>query len=88
MLPPDTWFLGTGVADETDMDDDLEEFVTEFYASDEIDLDYEFDAARFYDFTRSETDSEDREAERWFESAGNYPPSRKHFLRTLCIFFC
>ncbi|KAF3433098.1 hypothetical protein FNV43_RR24200 [Rhamnella rubrinervis] len=57
------------------MDDDLEEFVTEFYASDDIDLDYEFDAARFYDFTRSETDSEERESERWFEFAGNYPPS-------------
>lgn len=62
------------------MDDDLEEFVAEFYANDKVDFDYEFDAARFYDFTRSETDSEAREAERWFESSGNYPPSRKHLI--------
>ncbi|XP_048326424.2 protein TPX2 isoform X3 [Ziziphus jujuba] len=57
------------------MDDDLEEFVREFYDNDEIDMDYEFDAARFYDFTKPETDWEDREAELWFESSGNYSPS-------------
>ncbi|KAH7692462.1 TPX2 protein [Dioscorea alata] len=41
----------------------------------EVDLDYEFDAARFFDFCRAESDVEFREAELWFESAGSYPPS-------------
>ncbi|XP_039126563.1 protein TPX2-like [Dioscorea cayenensis subsp. rotundata] len=41
----------------------------------EVDLDYEFDAARFFDFCRAESDMEFREAELWFESAGSYPPS-------------
>ncbi|KAG4171644.1 hypothetical protein ERO13_A12G222900v2 [Gossypium hirsutum] len=41
----------------------------------EIDLNYEFDAARFFDFTREESPVEAREAELWFESAPSYPPS-------------
>ncbi|GER44189.1 cell cycle regulated microtubule associated protein [Striga asiatica] len=41
----------------------------------EIDLDYEFDAARFFDFSRDESPLEARRAELWFESAGSYPPS-------------
>ncbi|KAJ0964108.1 hypothetical protein J5N97_029230 [Dioscorea zingiberensis] len=41
----------------------------------EVDLDYEFDAARFFDFCRVESAAEFREAELWFESAGSYPPS-------------
>ncbi|KHG10611.1 Leucine carboxyl methyltransferase 2 [Gossypium arboreum] len=41
----------------------------------EVDLDYEFDAAQFFDFTREESPSEARDAERWFESAPSYPPS-------------
>ncbi|XP_073133158.1 protein TPX2-like [Henckelia pumila] len=41
----------------------------------EIDLDYEFDAARFFDFTRLESPLEARQAEVWFHSAGSYPPS-------------
>ncbi|XP_020106302.1 protein TPX2-like [Ananas comosus] len=41
----------------------------------EFDLDYEFDAARYFDFGRPETQSEAREAELWFETAGSYPPS-------------
>lgn len=43
----------------------------------EVDLDYEFDAARFFDFTREESLAEAREAEFWFESAPSYPPSRE-----------
>lgn len=43
----------------------------------EIDLEYEFDAARFFDFTREESLAEARESELWFESAPNYPPSRE-----------
>ncbi|TYI52499.1 hypothetical protein E1A91_D12G252100v1 [Gossypium mustelinum] len=42
----------------------------------EIDLNYEFDAARFFDFTSEESPVEAREAELWFESAPSYPPSR------------
>ncbi|XP_049935409.1 protein TPX2-like isoform X3 [Nymphaea colorata] len=41
----------------------------------EVDLDYEFSAPRFYDFTRLETRDESREAEAWFETADSYPPS-------------
>ncbi|XWS49839.1 hypothetical protein CRYUN_Cryun12cG0037500 [Craigia yunnanensis] len=41
----------------------------------EIDLDYEFDAVWFFDFTREESPAEAREAELWFESAPSYPPS-------------
>ncbi|ESQ31703.1 hypothetical protein EUTSA_v10004390mg [Eutrema salsugineum] len=47
-----------------------EEFLLE-----EFDIDFEFDAPRFYDFSRPELDSETQEIEIWFESAGNYPPS-------------
>ncbi|KAF3546162.1 hypothetical protein DY000_02000301 [Brassica cretica] len=41
----------------------------------EFDIDFEFDAPRFYDFSKPELDSETEETELWFESAGNYPPS-------------
>ncbi|EOA14596.1 hypothetical protein CARUB_v10027847mg [Capsella rubella] len=41
----------------------------------EFDIDFEFDAPRFYDFSRHELYSETEEIEIWFQSAGNYPPS-------------
>lgn len=41
----------------------------------EIDFEYEFDAAKYFDFCREETSSEAWEAQRWFEICGNYPPS-------------
>ncbi|KAD5508311.1 hypothetical protein E3N88_16014 [Mikania micrantha] len=41
----------------------------------EIDIDYEFDAVRFFDFTRTESIDDAREAEMWFDSVGSYPPS-------------
>lgn len=47
-----------------------------------IDLDYEFDAPQFFDFTRPESSEEAQQAECWFESAGSYSPSRKHFKKT------
>lgn len=57
------------------MDEDMEiEPVFEAY---EIDLDYEFDASRYFDFTREENTAEGRQAELWFESAQSYPPSRE-----------
>ncbi|KAK4358245.1 hypothetical protein RND71_023855 [Anisodus tanguticus] len=58
------------------MDGELEDFSVECLDElEEIELEYEFDAAWFYDFCRPETFSEAAEAERWFETAGNYPPS-------------
>ncbi|XP_019095491.1 PREDICTED: uncharacterized protein LOC104762343 [Camelina sativa] len=41
----------------------------------EFDIDFEFDAPRFYDFSRSELYSETEEIETWFQYSGNYPPS-------------
>lgn len=53
----------------------------------EFDLDYEYDAACFYDFTRPESLSESEEAQLWFRFAPSYPPSRKQpYIRTLDIF--
>ncbi|PON64089.1 TPX [Trema orientale] len=57
---------------EEDMEVEGEEPVFEAH---EIDLEYEFDAVRFFDFTREETPAEAHEAEIWFESAKSYPPS-------------
>ncbi|XP_073152015.1 protein TPX2-like isoform X2 [Henckelia pumila] len=52
--------------------DDIVEYSFTAY---EIDLDYEYDAARFFDFCRAESSLEARQAEVWFHSAGSYPPS-------------
>ncbi|XP_062145639.1 protein TPX2-like [Alnus glutinosa] len=41
----------------------------------EVDLDYEFDASMYFDFTRPETPAEACQVELWFESAVEYPPS-------------
>ncbi|KAI4347456.1 hypothetical protein L6164_008269 [Bauhinia variegata] len=57
------------------MEDEFEEFVIEPFLREETDLDYEFDAPRFYDFTKPEKFWEAVEAELWFESATSYPPS-------------
>ncbi|XP_057951768.1 protein TPX2 [Malania oleifera] len=51
------------------------DFIVEDAFDSEIDLDYEFDAVRCFDFSRPESHAEAREAESWFESAGTYPPS-------------
>ncbi|KAL6986115.1 hypothetical protein U1Q18_019482 [Sarracenia purpurea var. burkii] len=71
------------------MDEDMEDSMELTFTAVEIDLDYEFDAARYYDFRREESSDETRQAELWFESAGSYPPSpfvtqlvlREHFLQ-------
>lgn len=58
------------------MDEEMEDFVVD--CSDvvsEIDSEYEFDASRFYDFCRPESTADAEEAERWFQTAGTYPPS-------------
>ncbi|XP_070676067.1 uncharacterized protein [Malus domestica] len=60
---------------EREMDEEMVEFAREAFEGDEIDMDYEFDAPKFYDFTRPESDWEAEEAEEWFRSAGGYQPS-------------
>uniref|UniRef100_M1CPE9 TPX2 central domain-containing protein n=1 Tax=Solanum tuberosum TaxID=4113 RepID=M1CPE9_SOLTU len=40
-----------------------------------IDWEYEYDAAFFYDFSTPESPFQAAQAQRWFETAGNYPPS-------------
>ncbi|PRQ17936.1 putative TPX2 central domain-containing protein [Rosa chinensis] len=56
-----------------EMEEDME--VEQVFTAHEVDIDYEFDAARFFDFSRHETPVEARRAELWFESAKSYPPS-------------
>lgn len=51
--------------------------VEQVFMAQEVDIDYEFDAARCFNFTREETPAEARRAELWFESAKSYPPSRE-----------
>ncbi|PWA72656.1 TPX2, central domain-containing protein [Artemisia annua] len=64
---------------EVEMEDDITnggDTAVEFtFTAVEIDLDYEYDAVRFYDFTRDETVGEAFQAEMWFESVGSYPHS-------------
>ncbi|KAJ0247202.1 Cell cycle regulated microtubule associated protein [Hirschfeldia incana] len=57
-----------------EMDEDMEIEATGFEARD-IDLEYEFDAARWFDFTRMESSEESQSAEFWFHSAPSYAPS-------------
>ncbi|XP_017696594.1 protein TPX2 isoform X2 [Phoenix dactylifera] len=47
----------------------------DFLSLEEIDLDYEYDASRYFDLSREELPSEAWEAELWFETAASYPPS-------------
>ncbi|KAF2315732.1 hypothetical protein GH714_040266 [Hevea brasiliensis] len=64
-----------GGKERQDMDFDMDEFFIEPFFAQEIDIDYEFDAAKYYDFTLPENDFEAQEAERWFETTGYYPSS-------------
>ncbi|KAL0709128.1 hypothetical protein Bca4012_016106 [Brassica carinata] len=76
--------------EEDEEDDELRKRAEEFIAktmmdpnmfaedpsyAEKFDIDFEFDAPRFFDFSKPELDSETEETELWFESAGNYPPS-------------
>ncbi|KFK25111.1 hypothetical protein AALP_AA8G067300 [Arabis alpina] len=47
----------------------------EDFSVEEFDIDFEFDAPKFYDFSKPQLDLETEETEHWFKSAGNYPPS-------------
>jgi hypothetical protein len=42
----------------------------------EVDLDYEFDAPRWFDLAQEEAPVEAAAAEMWFATAPSYPPSR------------
>ncbi|KAK2989143.1 hypothetical protein RJ640_027217 [Escallonia rubra] len=55
------------------MDEEMEDMMT--FTVVEIDLDYEFEAARYFDFSREESPAEAREAEVWFDTAVSCPPS-------------
>ncbi|VVB12015.1 unnamed protein product [Arabis nemorensis] len=57
-----------------EMDEDMEIEPMVFDVR-EIDLEYEFDASRWYDFTRLELPAESQAAEFWFHSAPSYQPS-------------
>nr|XP_010919179.1 uncharacterized protein LOC105043358 isoform X2 [Elaeis guineensis] len=58
------------------MDQEMgEAFGGDFLSLEEIDLDYEFDASRYFDLSREELPLEAWEAELWFETAASYPPS-------------
>ncbi|CAI9093858.1 OLC1v1029448C1 [Oldenlandia corymbosa var. corymbosa] len=59
------------------MDEEMEECndVEYTFTAVEIDLDYEYDAVRFFDFTRDESAAEAYQAELWFDTAATYPPS-------------
>nr|VDC78450.1 unnamed protein product [Brassica rapa] len=71
------------VQDDTMMDPDM--FAEDPSFNEKFDIDFEFDAPRFYDFSKPELDLETEETEHWFESAGNYPPS-PFSLNLSCIF--
>ncbi|CAA7018583.1 unnamed protein product [Microthlaspi erraticum] len=60
---------------ESESDEDMEMEEPLVFEVSEIDLEYEFEAARWHDFTREELETESRVAELWFESAQSYPPS-------------
>lgn len=55
--------------------DDDDEKVFVFEESLYIDFDYEFDVAKYFDFTQLETPEEIKEAELWFDLAQGHPPS-------------
>ncbi|KAG7549840.1 TPX2 central domain [Arabidopsis thaliana x Arabidopsis arenosa] len=57
------------------MDPETTNIFAKDFSVEEFDIDFEFDAPRFYDFSKPELDSETEETELWFDSAGNYPPS-------------
>ncbi|RDX77504.1 Protein TPX2, partial [Mucuna pruriens] len=65
------------------MEEDEDAEIEHVFIAHEIDLDYEFDASRFFDFTRPETPAEAHQAELWFQNAASYPPSP--FVRRLVV---
>ncbi|CAN6705578.1 unnamed protein product [Malus baccata var. baccata] len=70
------------------MDEEMVEFVREAFEGGEIDMDYEFDAPKFYDFTRPETGREAEEAEEWLRSSGGYQPSLYEVVSYCHVLWC
>lgn len=68
---------------EGEMDDFSVECLDELQ---EFDWEYEYDAAFFYDFSIPESPFQAAQAQRWFETAGNYPPSRKTYKHRWIFF--
>ena len=66
-------------------EEDMEIEEPQLFVAHEIDLDYEFDAVRFFDFSQQETPAQARQAQLWFQSAVSYPPSRP--FNPLCLPF-
>lgn len=58
------------------------------YEDDEIDVNYEFDAPMFFDFSKPESFWDASEAEQWFEFAKSYPPSRKNHRKNQTFLSC
>ena len=48
-----------------------------------IDETYEFSAPRFFDFLKPESDADFNKAQRWFQTALSYAPSRTRSLPPL-----
>lgn len=63
-----------------------EEMEVEFmvFEAREVDLDYEFDAPKYFDFTRRESFAEARDVQRWFNNAPSCPPSRESQKTLIC----
>ncbi|XP_010422156.1 PREDICTED: protein TPX2-like isoform X2 [Camelina sativa] len=72
--------METETETESEFDEDMDTDMMVFEVT-EIDMEYEFDAARWFDFTREELALESRAAELWFETAQSYPPSLKLLKR-------
>lgn len=69
------------------MEEEMEDFSVECLDElQEIDWEYEYDAACFYDFSTPESPFQAAQAQRWFETAGNYPPSRKTYTNQFHFF--
>ena len=51
------------------MEESEMEIESQVFVAHEIDLDYEFDAVRFFDFGAQETPAQARQAELWFHSS-------------------
>lgn len=62
--------------------EEMEELFTETIVVDEFvfDIDYEFEAPQFYDFTDEFSVDEGADDDFWFDSASSHPPSRECFL--------
>lgn len=58
-----------------EMEEEMEDMVEYTFTAVEIDLDYEFDAPRYFDFSCEESFPVRSLTESWFESAPTYPPS-------------